>query len=128
MEYCDLHISRAFHWGIVILGDAEAMDIPQAITTRVTASDSAAVVAVHHAQDVPVGGDEFKVEVCVKAGRSELAELAFDGVLQIRSGRLEVGDADEWEALRVEPGSVRLQISASPAESPDAVQVWVSSV
>lgn len=128
MEHCDLHISRAFHWGIVILGDAEMMDIPRAISARMTASDSAAVVVVRHAQDVRLGEDEFTVEVCVKAGRSELAELAFDGVLQVRSGRLEVGDADQWDAFGVAPGSVRLQISASPAESPEAVQVWVTSV
>ncbi len=123
-----LNTTRAFAWGIVIIGDADTQDIPSPeLGNAIVASDSAVVAKVRHAQDVVnPEDDEFLVEVQCTAGEANRDDLSFDGAILVSSGRISVGDADHEDKLLVEAGRWRLQIAVEPIDHPERVQVWFS--
>lgn len=123
-----LNTTRAFAWGIVIIGDADTQDIPSPDRDNaIVASDSTVVAKVRHAQDVLNPQDEeFLVEVQCTAGEADRADVSFDGDIDVASGRISVGDADHEDRLIVEPGRWRLQIAVEPIDHPERVQVWFS--
>jgi hypothetical protein len=124
-----LDIRRPFQWGILIIADPRASALPELVGGEaVVASDSAVIVGVRHAQDVDDLDDtDFEVAVSCAPGPVERGSaLAFDGVLTVQSGRLDVGDANHWDALLVSPGRWRIQIETDPAEHPERLTVWLT--
>lgn len=97
-------IRRPFHWGIVIIADAESgSQIPDVDPEKVVSSNEHGIVArIRHAQDIDSFEGEFdwaEAQVLVRlltqaepppTDRREV----FRGTLMIASGRISVGDAD----------------------------------
>lgn len=132
-------IKRPFHWGIVILvGDDWTGDIPEiAANSLVSANARAVSVGVRHAQDT----DEYEGEH-VRFAEASVAVRLFDavaqtgdsrrevfrGVINVPSGRLCVGDADEETVVPAHRGKNVVVVSVDPQLgsedlSPDAIQV-----
>lgn len=91
----------------------------------VTATDTALAVQVLHSQDIEEPEDwpsdlslpEAQVRVVVAFAESpDGAPVEFDGLLQCRSGRLAVGDAQSERILDVPAGVLRIQVSLFPRE------------
>ena len=133
-------IRRPFHWGVVILVDAEwtGEGLLEPDPERlVTANEQGAMVLVRHAQDTDeVEGEYLKfaeVDVHVRrldaardgeAGRREV----YRGTIDLPSGTLNVGDADDEALVPAHEGANILVVRVEdtlPADdlAPDAV--WV---
>ncbi len=128
-------IKRPFHWGIVIIvgddWDGES-EVPVFDPDRmVAANDFAVTIAVRHAQDtdeVETGDDG--VEYVKFAEASVVARLldssptdegrreVFSGVIDVPSGRLSIGDADEETIVTAHQGTNRVIVSVDE-EVPD---------
>ena len=128
-------IKRLFHWGIVIIvgddWDGES-EVPVFDPDRmVAANDFAVTIAVRHAQDtdeVETGDDG--VEYVKFAEASVVARLldssptdegrreVFSGVIDVPSGRLSIGDADEETIVTAHQGTNRVIVSVDE-EVPD---------
>lgn len=123
-----LNTTRAFEWGIVLVGDSESTDIPALDRdAAIRSSDTAVVVAVRHAQDIANSDEgQFLVEVSCVSGLAGRDDLAFDGHVLVSSGRLSIGDADHQDMLLVPPGRWRLQIATGPSAHSERVAVWFS--
>lgn len=97
-------IRRPFHWGIVIIADAESRSqLPDLDPEKAVTSNEHGIVAlIRHAQDIDLFEGEFdwaEAQVLVRlltqaeppsADRREV----FRGRLMIANGRISVGDAD----------------------------------
>lgn len=128
-----LELHRPFHWGVLLIGDPETADIPErGPEGAIVSSGAVVVVPVRHAQDVEFSGrdDEeippFVVSVCCLRGVAQSQELSFDGVVDLPSGLMSIGDADTEEILTLTPGTYRLQIEVHPSDHPERVHVWYS--
>lgn len=128
-----LELHRPFHWGVLLIGDPETADIPNRGPEGAIVSNGALVVVpVRHAQDVEFSGrgDEeippFVVSVRCSPGVSQSQEMGFDGVIDLPSGLMSIGDADTEEVLTLTPGRYRLQIEVHPNDHPERVHVWYS--
>lgn len=126
----DVTLTRAFAWGVCIVGDADGEDVPTLGSGVVAASASCVVVATCHASDVDLDGladDDVVapalVVVRIRVGVAGAGPFAFDGVLDLASGALSIGDADEQHVLRLGVCRCRVQVAAN--EAADAVDVWV---
>lgn len=128
-------IRRPFHWGIVIVADAESRGkIPEVEPDKAVSSNEHGIIAlVRHAQDIDSFEDEFdwaETEVVVRllteadlpsVDRSEV----FRGRLKSANGRITVGDADSdvetpahrgWNELVVTVASDAAVRGSSPDE------------
>lgn len=97
-------IRRPFHWGIVIIADAESGSlIPDVDPEKAVSSNEHGIVAlIRHAQDIDSFEGEFdwaEAQVLVRLltqpePPSTDRREVFRGRLMIASGRISVGDAD----------------------------------
>jgi len=128
-----LHIDRAFGWGLLLVMDKDSPEVPQLSNALVSTSPSGLAIKVHHAADVDVSGysdDEVippaRVKVDVRVGPSAPEEVLYRGSLEVPSGVITVGDADQEDRLEVEPGRWDVQVICSPAdEHADQVSMWL---
>ena len=114
-------IKRPFHWGIVIIvgddWDGES-EVPVFDPDRmVAANDFAVAIAVRHAQDAVRSRPETADRYVKFAEASVVARLlnsspthegrreVFSGVIDVPSGRLSIGDADEETIVTAHRGS-----------------------
>ena len=137
-------IRRPFHWGIVVVADAEgSQPYPEVEPTQpVTADQNAVIVTVRHAQDVELASGDQKIplaevevqvllhteEVPAQDDRREL----YRGTLELPSGRVYVGDADEQVEFTAPDGRAEIVVTVGPEVdesdlSPDAVQIDIST-
>jgi len=128
---CRLEFHRPFHWGVLFIGDPETVDIPEMRLDGAISSSAALVaVPVRHAQDIEYSGREkihpFAVSVSCSPGVDQGQELSFDGVINLPSGLMSVGDADSASILTLAPGTYRIQIAVHPYEHPERVRFWYS--
>jgi hypothetical protein len=67
--------------------------------------------------------------VTVEVRLGDLAETAvhFDGVIEVPSGRITVGDADGEESLLVTPGPWRIQLALAPEDLAEQVDIWITN-
>ena len=124
-------IQRRFGWGILLIGDAESSDIPLGPGRGVAISTATNIcVRVRHAQDVESPSDgnlevpPFEVSVRCVSGVSHALALCFDGTIDLPSGRLSIGDADDEKILALRPGRWRFQIEVDTRDHPERVYVW----
>lgn len=102
-------LQAPFPWGLLVVTDDSSTDEIPAWTSDadvVTATASTVVVRVVHDQ-------EGTAEVTVLEGESQDTNLiVFDGVIEVPSGRLRVGDAlnDQTLIVPVQPGIHALRI------------------
>jgi hypothetical protein len=127
-----LHIERAFGWGLLLVMDQDSSDVPELSTALVSASSTGLAVKVHHAADVDLAGfkdDEViplaQVEVDVHVGLSAPPDTHYRGSIDVPSGVITLGDADQEDRLDVEPGRWDVQVICIPADGhADKVLMW----
>jgi hypothetical protein len=130
-------ITRPWHWGIVIVSDAElGGQIPDVDPDApVTANENGLVILVRHAQDVPSFDGDFEwaettVALCHRATspspNPERTQL-FEGTLATPSGRLWIGDADDEVVTSGLSTSSILRISAPLDEVDSPGQIWIDT-
>jgi hypothetical protein len=102
---------RPFGWGLLLVGDGADQELPPLHPgVLVTATSRSIAVSVRHAQDVE---PDSAVQVChlrveVRVGHPADRALSFDGVIEVPSGRISFGDADDVRELEVAPGRWRV--------------------
>jgi hypothetical protein len=132
-------VRRPFNWGIVmIMGDDWLGELPEIRPdVPVSANERAIIVLVRHAQDSgEIEGDYVKLaetEVVVRrldepAAASDSRREVFRGEITTPTGRVSIGDADDWTTAPAHPGANLVVVSVDarlPLDdlSPDAVQV-----
>lgn len=135
MQPVDLDLQRPFGWGVLMLSDAHTNDTPLSLDSGpVAATPGAVAVKVRHAQDVEFDGlddDEevplFVVNVSMAVGPSRDSGLAFDGVLDLPSGTLLIGDADREDVVTIDPGLYRVQIWLDDWDYAENVRIALTS-
>jgi hypothetical protein len=132
-------IRRPFHWGIVfMLAEEQKANIPEPVRDQlVSANESGISVSVRHAQDSDeVEGDYIKFAEVQIGFRvldappvtTEYRREVFRGTIDLPSGRLNVGDADEETIVNGHrgPNTIIVSVNADVARdevSPDAL--WI---
>jgi hypothetical protein len=123
-----LHIVRTFNWGLLLLNDRGATDLPEGATTApdfATATRSAIAANVRHAQDVDIDDKPAEVTIDVYLASAPEGTVDFRADLDVISGTLEIGDAEATEELEIGPGTWTLALNATPADHPDNIQLWI---
>jgi hypothetical protein len=125
-------VERPFWWGQILLMDRDAPEVPPLTESVVSASSSGLAVKVLHAQDVDLTrfeDDEIvppaQVLVHVRVGDQPRADALFSGELDVPSGVLTVGDAEQEDALEIGPGRWAVQVDCAPREFAETVRVWL---
>ncbi len=124
--------TQPFHWGLLIAHDNDAdWAVPANVGKGcIAATPSCLAVPVRHSQDVKLydDGDEEtplpQAEVKVVLTTRPLEVPAdYDGPLKCPSGRLQVGDADEYRLVQVPAGHHRVQVWLEPAGRAERVVI-----
>ena len=128
-------MKRSFSWGLMLLIDRDAAEIPALAESVVSASPTGLAVKVLHAQDVDLTGIEAdevispaQVQVHVRVGEQPQADALFSGEVDIPSGVLTVGDAEHEDALEIGPGRWAVQVDCAPREFAETVRIWLQRV
>ena len=128
-------VKRPFWWGLIFLMDRDASELPSLTDSVVSASPSGLAVKVLHAQDVDLSGFEAddivppaQVQVHVRVGDRPQADALFSGEIDIPSGVLTVGDAEQEDALQIGPGRWAVQVDCIPREFAEEVRIWLQAV
>ena len=128
----DVRWVQSFQWGLLIAHDDDApWDVPGDVGKGgVAGNASCLAVPVRHAQDVRYvvvddddpGAPTPRVQVAVVLTTRPL-ELTpdYDGPFRCPSGRLQIGDAEEYRRVEVPPGDLRVQLWLSPEEHAERV-------
>lgn len=130
-----MRIRRPFGWGVLTLLDTEAGgEWPELRPgARYAAGPSVLCLVVRHAQDVDADLEAredddlispFEVEVRCRVDALPPSPVDLVVELACPSGRLEVGDADRWDALELPPGRWTVSVRAEPPGAPERVDIW----
>ncbi len=134
-EQADLILRRAFHWGALFVGDAEAdFEADLRDHAGIRSGRFHAWIPVRHAQDVdPTDGlpddlpiPPFEVTVTCRLLSAATQPTSVDVTLDVPSGRISLGDADDEIVLDVAPGAWTLQIVLEPADHAEHVELRLS--
>jgi hypothetical protein len=126
---------RPLWWGLLLLMDRDAPDIPAVTADAVSFSRTGLAVKVLHAQDVDLRGygdndvippAQVQIEVTIGEGAPECP--ASSGVIDVPTGVLTVGDAEQEDALEIGPGRWAVQVECAPHENAEKVWVWLQAV
>ncbi len=128
--------SQPFHWGLLTaFDDSTNWKSPGDIREgRVTATDDCLAIPVLHAQDVEFDEStdpdeplpEAEVEV-ILTSRPLSGSTDYTGLLRCSSGRLQVGDADEYRLVQVPSGDLEVGVRLEPREHAERVFIALSS-
>lgn len=128
-------VKRPFWWGLILLMDRDASEVPSLTDSVVSASPSGLAVKVLHAQDVDLGGAEAdeivppaQVQVHVRIGNRPPADALFSGEIDVPSGVLTVGDAEQEDTLEIGRGRWAVQVDCAPREFAETVRVWLQAL
>lgn len=123
---------RPFWWGLILLLDRDSTEVPQLIDAVVSPSRDGLAVKVMHAQDVDLSGfdaDEIappaEVQVDIHIGEAGPGQVLFTGSIDIPSGVLTVGDAEQEDTLEIGAGRWAVQVDCEPPEYAEQVRVWL---
>jgi hypothetical protein len=126
------HATRPFWWGIVLLMDRDATDIPEVTDSVVSSSDSGVAIKVLHAQDVDLGAapsgavmPTALVNIRIRTGVTPPPGIATAARIDVPSGVLTVGDAEQEHALEIGPGRWVVHVNCAPAEFAETVDIWL---
>lgn len=127
--------SRPLWWGLLLVMDRDASEAPALTDDVVSFSRYGLAVKVLHAQDVDLsayGDDDVvppaQVQIEVLMSDAPPDSPAFSGVIDVPSGVLTVGDAEQEDAVEIGPGRWAVQIDCAPRESAEKVCVWLQAV
>ena len=123
-----VRVQRRFEWGIFFLYDDDAPALADHVAGATVTADSQSVsICVRHAQDVEIGEDPFVVTLDVHLrARPPLPNSAVhEAVIDVTSGVIHIGDADDEYDVRLPPGRWRVRILATPEEHAEHVDIWL---
>ena len=124
--------TQPFHWGLLIAHDHDAeWEVPTKVGKGyVVGTTSCLAIPVRHSQDIAIcdDGDSDapvpQAEVDVVLTTRPLEEVPdYDGPLQCPTGRLQVGDADEYRLVQVPAGDLLVQVWLDPEEHAERVVI-----
>jgi len=126
------HAKRPFWWGLLLLLDRDTSEVPELTEHVVSHSKEGLAVKVLHAQDVDLSGYEAydvvppaEVQVEIYIGDVPSGDVSFSGAIDVPSGVLTVGDADQEDSVHVGPGRWVVQVACEPPEHAELVRVWL---
>lgn len=126
------HTKRPFWWGILLLLDRDTSEVPQLSDAVVTVSRTGLAVQVLHAQDVDLTGYDpeeivppAEVQVEIQFGAAAPIDVPFSGTIDVPSGVLTVGDAEQEDALEIGSGQWAVGVAYDPPEHAERVRVWL---
>jgi hypothetical protein len=124
-----ISIVRPFQWGGLFLFDSDADDFPGLEPgSSISASGNAISLLVRHAQDFDFTNEELDgavVHVDLFFGIANMP-CDFDDFIELPSGRLTVGDADDEEVVDLPADVYRVQISLDQPNHAEYVRIWLS--
>jgi hypothetical protein len=128
----EVTLTRPWHWGIALIFDqgGDAPDVnPQEL---VSLGPSGMVILVRHAQDSIESFDGDLVWATASLHVRLLAAteptpraIACDAMLRTPTGRLDLGDADGYLTISVDPGRIRVIVSVEDPTDKSPDQVWI---
>ncbi len=120
-------VIRAFNWGLLIIGDPQAPDVPDlSADSGINQSSSLIVVPVRHAQDVALEAGPFEVEVRYGKRTSGFTNAAHHALVRLPTGDMGIGDADDEVLVSLEPGWWWISTSLTPANHAEVVEIQLS--
>jgi hypothetical protein len=126
------HVTRPFWWGLLLVMDRDASKVPSLTDSVVSASPFGLAVKVLHSQDVDLSGADgiippAQVRVEVRVGDGPPADALFSGEIDIPSGALTVGDAEQEDTVEIGPGRWAVQVDCAPREFAETVRIWLQA-
>ena len=128
-------VKRPFWWGLLLVMDRDASDVPSLNDSAVSQSTQGLAVKVLHAQDVDLSGagpDDVAppapVLVDVRIGEHPHTDVLFRGTIDVPSGVLTVGDAEQEDALEIGPGRWAVQVDCAPRQFAQTVRIWLQAM
>jgi hypothetical protein len=128
----EVTLTRPWHWGIALIfdQDGDAPDVnPEEL---VSLGPSGVVILVRHAQDSIESSDGDWNWATASLHVRLLAEIeptpraiACDAMLQTPTGRLDLGDADGYLTVSVDPGRTRVVVSVEDPTDKSPDHVWI---
>ncbi|MEM9894705.1 MAG: hypothetical protein AAF962_27980 [Actinomycetota bacterium] len=121
-------VARPFHWGVLIVGDRYDAALPDlGPGPTIGVGRCSITIPVRHAQDTDsTDCGPFAVNVTCTLIDGEYPAGAAEAVVNLPSGVLAIGDADEAEYLDVQPGLWRIVVDLHPTDHPEEVKLSVS--
>jgi hypothetical protein len=131
-------LRRSFAWGVFFIGDSKAdvVEVNPDVAVTWGREDEALAVGVRHAMDVDdqvldaLDDDEevpwVEVTVNVHWGGPSASRTDGDGLIDVPSGVVTIGDANFEDVFALPPGRWRVQLSLEPHDNAEHVDVWLS--
>ncbi len=126
------HAKRPFSWGLLLILDRDTSLLPRLMDSAVSQSRDGLAVKVLHAADVDLSGYEdhevvppAEVEVEIQIHERPPTDVTFHGAIEVPSGVLTVGDAEQEDALAIGAGRWAVQVDCEPSEHAEVVRVWL---
>jgi hypothetical protein len=118
---------RAFEWGAIYVSDAaryepDDHDFHEGGPVWAT-PDHVAVATVHAGAVDPAEAD---VELLLQVLDRALPSADYATVINVPSGVLNIGDADDSDDITLHPGQWRLQINVDRPDEPSAIEIFMS--
>jgi hypothetical protein len=133
----ELYRVRPYRWGAIYAFDHDAEDFPEdSIDSEgaVWATPRWITIGVRHAFSGPVPDGHpadmavplVRVELLVRVQAEPVAEARYDEVIEVPSGILNIGDANENDDVELQPGRWRMQINLDPPAEATKVDIVLS--
>ena len=123
----ELRRVRDYYWGAIYLSDAEDGDFdPDAISGPGPVWADPVHITIAAVNSRAVAADDADVELLVRVLDEPLAEAQHSSVLDVPTGVLTIGDADECDDITLCPGKWRTQINVDRPDDPSKVEVCLS--
>jgi hypothetical protein len=120
---------RPFRWGVLVVRDPRSADFDTSTDiSAITSTTNSILIPVRHAQDIEIpSGDSGKsplnVSVSCEPIEDEISTPAFDGMIDLPSGQLSIGDAYSEQLLALGRGRWRIVISLEPFQHAQVVDI-----
>lgn len=111
--------TNPFHWGVCIVSDSAMQDVPT-LSGDAGRTSTAIIFPVHD----PTLPDIAPVTVrCYEEAAP--GKVRVEGVIEVPSKRLVVGDANGERSFDIPTGRCRVQVSAIPWGAATTVDIWL---
>jgi hypothetical protein len=122
-----LSSTREWPWGLVVLGDPDDLsELPTTLGDAVAVATAGTIACrIQHAVD----GVATAAATLDSTGEPEGLRLAYEGELELPSGRLRLGDAgsESTEEARLTPGRYGVRVFVDEPEHPTQVRFTLTT-
>lgn len=113
--------SNPFHWGICIVSDSALQDVPT-LSGDAGKTRTAIVFPVHD----PTAAQSEVIVRCHE--QASPGKVRVEGVIDVPSKRLVVGDTNGDRSFDIPTGRCRVQVSAIPWGAATTIDIWLEVV